>query len=159
MENAWVDDSHHARFLRALKRRRADNLLRSPAQLQELRHDWNALMSTSKFFQQVFEERGIDFPEFVIRNTSALPRSQKPLKAPLVLPVFDFGPLPASSHTVWSAWCPIQAAMGKHGLFLPTDLFELLGSFMAEPTPAVEHEYNCELEDEWSLPCCPVKLV
>ena len=59
----------------------------------------------------------------------------------------------------WSAWCPIQAAMGKHGLFLPTDLFELLGSFMVEPTPAVEHEYNCELEDEWSLPCCPVKLV
>ncbi len=153
METVWTDDSHHARFLRALKRRRADDLLSSPARLQDLRFNWSSLMNAQRVFAPVFQERGIDFPEFVIQNTRATRKAPETKRAELLpLPDFDFTVLPASEHTIWTAWCPIQSAFSRHGLFLPTDLFELLGSYMAEPERPASPQYDCELEDEWTLP-------
>ena len=158
MELAWRNDSPHARFLRSLKRRRVDALLNSPGRLQDLRHDWEGLMRVTKLFSPVFQERGIDFPEFVIHNTRAQRAPPEDEREVLCLPVFDFAPLPATEHTIWSAWCPIQACVAKHGLFLPTDVFHLIGSYMAQPE-CPEPYYDTDLEDEWTLPGLQIKLV
>ena len=155
LSDAWVDNSDHGRFIRQLKRDRADMILQSQDLLQHLRFDWDRLMMYTKLLKPVFDERNIDFPEFVIQNTSASCKVTK--KAPPApkkrYPVFDFGPLPARQTTCWSLWCPVQSSFTRHGLFLPNEIFTLLTSFVPEPCQEDEKEpYDAEKSDEWSLP-------
>ena len=160
MESAWVDDSAHARFIRRLHRSRVDSILKSADWLQHLRFDWDQLTQTAKTFKNAFHERGINFVEYVIQNTTATPSKEKKGKKIKKLPVFDFGfsPLPAKEATCWSIWCPIQAAFGKHELFLPSDLFKVLTSFVPEPEDEViEEPYDAEKANEWCLPM--VKII
>ena len=79
MEIAWVDDNPHARFIRKLHRNRVDELLSSPEWLQTLRHNWEELTATAKRFSNVFEERGINFMEFVISPVTKFRESRKKL--------------------------------------------------------------------------------
>jgi hypothetical protein len=162
MEIAWVDNNPHARFIRKLHRNRVDQILNSPEYLQILRHNWEELTATAKRFSNVFQERGIDFLEFVIQNTGSrkkptnTDRSQKK-KTP---PKYIFFPdeMPISTGRSWNLYYPIQQSFTDRQLFLPHDIFQLMMKFVPEPVePIPDWDYDAETADEIGLPM--VKII
>ena len=153
MENFWEDDSPHARFIRKLKRRKADEILQNRKFLQHLRFNWQELKHYAEAFAHVWAERDIDFMQYVFNHTFATPKlAEKKEKLKEIVP-FQFEPLGCSENTKWAFWCPVQNAFRKHELFLPSDLFHLLAKFVPEPEEEViEVPYDCEQENEWALP-------
>ena len=162
MEDTWEDSNPVARFRRKLLRKRADILLNSPTWLQSLRHDWKALQETERVFQKVFEERGIDFAEHVIMNTSSrkpLPtgRSKKELAKINKRKIIYSDEMPIRTNRRWQIWLPVQNFLSKSELFMPLHLFELMCEFVphvdeVEPKP----EYDAEQADEFTLPCIKI---
>ena len=162
MENTWKDTNPAATFMRKLLRKRADMLLNSPEWLQSLRHDWKALQQTEKRFEKVFEERGIDFAEHVIRNTSSrkpLPtgRSKKELAQISKRKIIYSEEMPIRTNRRWQIWLPVQNVLSKHELFMPLHLFELMCQFVPHVDEAKEEpEYDAEKNDEFALPCIKI---
>jgi hypothetical protein len=159
MESAWVDNSPHARFIRKLHRNRVDELLSSPDWLQTLRHNWAELTATAKRFSNVFEERGIDFVEFVIQNTDSRKRptntgrSQKKGTPPPPPKYIHFpDEMPISTGRSWKLYYPIQQSFTDKELFLPHDIFQLMMKFVPEPVePLFDWDYDAETADEIGL--------
>jgi hypothetical protein len=163
--DAWKDTNPHARFMRKLLRQRADVLLNSHEWLQSLRHNWEELKSVEKRFNMVFQERGIDFMEHVIRNTSSKKttkagRSPEPGSTNKIVKKFIFfsDEMPISTDRSWRIWYPIQKVLSKYELFMPQDVFQLLCKFVPHvEEPELELEYDAEKEDPFLLPC--VKII
>jgi hypothetical protein len=156
MEAAWVDNSPHARFFRTLHRNRVDQILNSQVWLQSLRHNWEELTATARRFQKVFDERGIDFMEFVIQNTDARkkPMTTARSQTKKTPPKYIFFPdeMPISTGRSWKLYYPIQQSFTDKELFLPHDIFQLMMKFVPEPVePLFDWDYDAETADEIGL--------
>ena len=65
LEEAWEDNSPHARFWRQLLNSRVDDLLSSPNWLRELRYNHDMVRWWQRKCGHIFEERGLNLYQLI----------------------------------------------------------------------------------------------